>query len=114
MHCPKCDHSSIVFSTEVFKFVCVSCGHAFDKEGIPGFDRTKTATTALRPETPAINRPALAPIAPGDVVRLKSGGPEMTVEQVRGGILYCTWFLDNLQLITWAFIAEALTKVRGK
>ena len=31
----------------------------------------------------------------GDVVQLRSGGPEMTVERVRVDKVYCIWFSDN-------------------
>lgn len=39
------------------------------------------------------------PINEGDVVRLKSGGPDMTVSSVKDGrMAYCRWFLDNGEL----------------
>ncbi len=28
----------------------------------------------------------------GDVVVLKSGGPQMTVEEIENNFVYCTWF----------------------
>lgn len=31
-------------------------------------------------------------ILPGEVVRLKSGGPNMTVEQYVAGVYECVWF----------------------
>ncbi len=32
---------------------------------------------------------------PGDVVRLKSGGPQMTVSRVDNGRVLCEWFADK-------------------
>lgn len=34
----------------------------------------------------------LNPVAAGDVVQLKSGGPEMAVSDVLGGAAVCVWF----------------------
>jgi len=31
---------------------------------------------------------------PGDIVRLKSGGPKMTVDSVAGHNVWATWFVD--------------------
>lgn len=36
--------------------------------------------------------------APGDVVRLKAGGPAMTVERRGGARFLCVWFDGNRQL----------------
>lgn len=33
---------------------------------------------------------------PGDVVRLKSGSPSMTVETVAGKQAMCSWFVDQI------------------
>jgi uncharacterized protein YodC (DUF2158 family) len=32
---------------------------------------------------------------PGDIVRLKSGGPKMTVETVDDTGVYCAWFVGD-------------------
>lgn len=34
----------------------------------------------------------------GDVVRLKSGGPAMTIKYIDGKEAYCQWFLDGKAL----------------
>lgn len=35
------------------------------------------------------------PMSPGTVVRLKAGGPQMTVEREEGSKIVCTWFVGN-------------------
>lgn len=37
-------------------------------------------------------------VVSGSVVRLKSGGPLMTVRWVQGHDAYCDWFDDNKQV----------------
>ena len=53
---------------------------------------------------------------PGDVVRLKSGGPAMTVTKLNpAGIengATCQWFNDKAKLKTGMFAQDALTPVR--
>ncbi|CAJ0561823.1 TPA: DUF2158 domain-containing protein [Proteus mirabilis] len=46
----------------------------------------------------------------GDVVVLKSGGPKMTVSEVRNdNYVTCVWFEDK-QTHTQAFVSETLEK----
>ncbi|WP_121812778.1 YodC family protein [Mucilaginibacter kameinonensis] len=49
-------------------------------------------------------------LKPGDVVQLKSGGPEMTVDSyhINGGWT-CKWFLDA-ELKSGQFVETSLTK----
>ena len=35
---------------------------------------------------------SIAPFKPGDTVRLKSGGPAMTVKAIEGDWVSCDWF----------------------
>ena len=44
----------------------------------------------------------------GDVVRLKSGGPNMTVNGVQGDAIEVTWFEDGKKLKTSVFSNEVL------
>jgi uncharacterized protein YodC (DUF2158 family) len=46
---------------------------------------------------------------PGDIVNLKSSGPEMTVASVRDGIVNCIWF-DGKRDKRKAFPVETLQK----
>jgi uncharacterized protein YodC (DUF2158 family) len=48
-------------------------------------------------------------IAEGDVVQLKSGGPEMTVEWIENGEAYCVWF-DSKKQTGSTFKVSSLTK----
>lgn len=41
----------------------------------------------------------------GQVVRLKSGGPLMTVDTVQGATLTCKWFIET-ELHTESFLCE--------
>ena len=45
---------------------------------------------------------------PGEIVRLRSGSPSMTVERTSGRLVDCAWFVDG-QLRAGSFDADALT-----
>lgn len=47
---------------------------------------------------------------PGDVVRLKSGGPKMTVAEIREGRVLCQWFTGDKREIA-GFEPATLVKV---
>lgn len=50
----------------------------------------------------------------GDVVNLKSGGPEMTVENIDNqGNVTCTWFDRNMERKTETFKSDMLEKCGG-
>lgn len=53
-----------------------------------------------------------ASIKAGDVVRIKSGGPWMTVQIVGGPLAYCVWFHAGAPADqrTGAFLLEMLEK----
>lgn len=50
---------------------------------------------------------------PGDTVRLKSGGPLMTVEQIINGLVRCSWFSEKNELKSQSFQPAALEKDDG-
>jgi uncharacterized protein YodC (DUF2158 family) len=54
-------------------------------------------------------------LKPGDVVRLASGGPEMTVEGegTLTGTLFCQWFDTEGKLSGEQFVPAMLVKVNG-
>jgi len=56
----------------------------------------------------------MAEIKKGDVVRLKSGGPNMTVSSIgqKSGNVTCQWFMDD-KLESGVFSPESLVKFSG-
>jgi uncharacterized protein YodC (DUF2158 family) len=55
---------------------------------------------------------------PRDVVKLKSGGPEMTVDEIRSvgseSIVHCVWFDDKHQDRDGTFSPVSLELVKGE
>ncbi len=49
---------------------------------------------------------------PGDVVVLKSGGPDMTVVEVSHDIVSCEWFKDTNEVLHRKFNFAALRAAR--
>jgi uncharacterized protein YodC (DUF2158 family) len=45
----------------------------------------------------------------GDVVQLKSGGPQMTIDEISGDQAHCVWFVGDDQRGNW-FGQDALTR----
>lgn len=56
-----------------------------------------------------------AAIHVGDVVRLKSGGPDMVVSDTPNeGVFNCSWFCDNQENHTGLFRQDCLDKTKAK
>ena len=59
-------------------------------------------------KAPSFVREMMKQYSPGEIVRLRSGSPSMTVERTSGRMVECAWFVDG-QLRTGSFDADALT-----
>jgi uncharacterized protein YodC (DUF2158 family) len=46
----------------------------------------------------------------GDVVKLKSGGPKMTVSTIKDGEVWCTWFEDDKLARPYWFAPDMLER----
>lgn len=49
-------------------------------------------------------------LKPGDVVKLMSDGPKMTIESVENGKAVCVWFMAG-QLMRHEFLCELLNLI---
>jgi uncharacterized protein YodC (DUF2158 family) len=70
---------------------------------VPALSDSASSNTAMQ------NRPA-APFQRGDLVRLRSGGPMMTVDSVRGDQVDCFWTDPNGQVNAESFPIGVLQK----
>ena len=59
-------------------------------------------------KAPSFVREMMKQYSPGEIVRLRSGSPSMTVERTSDRMVDCAWFVDG-QLRTGSFDADALT-----
>ncbi len=52
---------------------------------------------------------------PGDIVKVKSGGPDMTVSSTKDGDVWCTWFVVGQfgEAKSHMFKATVLLKISG-
>jgi uncharacterized protein YodC (DUF2158 family) len=48
----------------------------------------------------------------GSIVRLKSGGPEMTIELIKQNNCVCVWFNHNNEIQRYEFSHEVLQQTR--
>jgi uncharacterized protein YodC (DUF2158 family) len=78
----------------------IAAGMAFS---IPAFSASAQSDTAMQSE------PA-PPFRPGDLVRLRSGGPLMTVANVKGRQVDCFWTDGSGQPNAESFVVEVLQK----
>lgn len=47
----------------------------------------------------------------GMTVRLNSGGPVMTVEEIDDDVIHCSWFKTDLTVAEFEFYAPMLTRI---
>jgi uncharacterized protein YodC (DUF2158 family) len=57
-----------------------------------------------------VEETSASPLQQGDLVRLRSGGPLMTIETVRGSVVDCIWTDPNGQTNEATFPAQVLQK----
>ena len=78
---------------------------------ICGLDGGRTALVVAAPATShAEQQSALAPgLKSGDLVRLRSGGPLMTVQKVEGDQVTCYWSTDEGNVLSGSFPIADLT-----
>jgi uncharacterized protein YodC (DUF2158 family) len=62
------------------------------------------------PSTPTLQSWTAAPLRRGDLVRIRSGGPLMTVENIKGSEVECYWSDWNGQPNAQTFPIEVLQK----
>jgi uncharacterized protein YodC (DUF2158 family) len=58
----------------------------------------------------AVDDAGVSPLQRGDLVRLRSGGPLMTVDTVKGNVVDCIWTDPNGQTDQATFPAKVLQK----
>ncbi len=51
------------------------------------------------------------PLAVGDVVQLKSGGPKMTVDRILDGRIDCVWFSEDNMPFTQQYTSQEVLVV---
>lgn len=76
------------------------------------YEPYKSQSPVFRPG-PANPQPSSLPFRPGNIVQLKSGGPQMTVrEHGEGGAVVCHWFGAGEELRTGSFASATIKKVK--
>ena len=68
------------------------------------------AYSASAPSDHAAGEASASPLRQGDLVRLRSGGPLMTVETVKDNVVDCIWTDPSGQTNEAAFPAKVLQK----
>ncbi len=57
----------------------------------------------------------MSDLSVGDVVRLNSGGPDMTIEAITNGVAVCYWFSWDRRHVQGSFAVSTLRLIkRGK
>lgn len=90
---------------EAFRKKPIAKGHEWVKaflDALPERQQAQAQQATAQPWTPAV----------GDTVRLKSGGPVMTVTQVHADSTFCQWFDQNVGLSNQPFPAACLTPAK--